>query len=33
MAGFVPGVHVTAVTRTFGGVAATTREEYTLGPD
>jgi RHS repeat-associated protein len=33
MAGFVPGVHVTAVTKTFGGVAATTREEYALGPE
>ena len=32
MAGFVPGLHVTSVTKTFGGVAATTREEYALGP-
>jgi RHS repeat-associated protein len=30
---FAPGPHVTAVTRTFGGVAATTSEEYLLGPD
>jgi RHS repeat-associated protein len=30
---FAPGPHVTAVTRTFGGVVATTSEEYLLGPD
>lgn len=30
---FVPGPRVTAVTRTFGEVAATTSEKYLLGPE
>jgi len=33
LAGFVPGLHVTAVTTTSEGVVATTTEEYALGPD
>ena len=31
-AGFAPGLHITAVTTTSAGVAATTTEEYVLGP-
>ena len=32
LAGFAPGLHVTAVTTTSSGVPATTSEEYALGP-
>jgi RHS repeat-associated protein len=30
--GFTPGLYVTAVTKTFAGVVATTNEEYAVGP-
>lgn len=32
LAGFAPGLHVTAVTTTSAGVSATTSEEYAVGP-